>query len=133
MVLQQAQVDALRPAQAKDLYAAFEALPKQKAVPEKRLRCDQPEEDAEEEAESEGKGTKTDGDADDEEEQSPGMDPYDLADPVEILTKIPSTWFALVVRTIISLKDFIFEGYSLLIIIEFYKMEREERTDGFAS
>jgi hypothetical protein len=89
------QVDTLRPAQAKELNVAFEALPKGKAVPEKRLRCEQPEEEEEEAGPS---GSVQSGGGNDEEEESGGMDAFELADPVEILSKIPPDWFEKLVR-----------------------------------
>jgi cytoskeleton-associated protein 5 len=91
-------VDTLRPAQAKDLNTAFEALPKAKAVPEKRLRCEQPQDD-EEEAPT-GGGAGGGGGGEEEDEESGGMDAYELAEPVDILSKLPGDWYDKVVRSI---------------------------------
>ncbi len=91
-------VDTLRPAQAKDLNTAFEALPKAKAVPEKRLRCEQPQDD-EEEAPTGGGAGGGGGGGEEEDEESGGMDAYELAEPVDILSKLPGDWYDKVVRS----------------------------------
>lgn len=97
-------VDTLRPAQIKDLNAAFEQLPKTKAAPEKRLRCEQAQEEEEETSgrASHGAGGGGGG-GDDEEEDAAGMDAYDLAEPVDILSKLPGDWFDKIVRILLVL------------------------------
>jgi cytoskeleton-associated protein 5 len=89
-------IDTLRPAQVKDLNTAFEALPKTKAAPEKRLRCEQPQ-DEEEEAPA-GRASGGGGGGEEEEEDGSGMDAYELAEPVDILAKLPGDWYDKVVR-----------------------------------
>jgi cytoskeleton-associated protein 5 len=90
-------VDTLRPAQAKDLNTAFEALPKDRAVPEKRLRCEQPQDD-EEEAPAGRAGGGGGGGGEEDEEEGGGMDAYELAEPVDVLSKLPGDWYDKVVR-----------------------------------
>jgi hypothetical protein len=95
-------VDTLRPAQAKDLNTAFEALPQAKAVPEKRLRCEQPQDDEEEAPAGRGAGGGGGGGGEDEDEEAGGMDAYELAEPVDILSKLPGDWYDKVVRRCVT-------------------------------
>jgi cytoskeleton-associated protein 5 len=127
-------VDTLRPAQAKDLNTAFESLPKDKAVPEKRLRCEQPQDD-EEEAPS-GRAASGGGGGEEEEEDTSGMDAYDLAEPVDILSKLPGDWYDKVVRLVGHLALPLPLAVSrltlivLVLVIGFDQVEGEKRTDG---
>jgi len=95
-------VDTLRPAQAKDLTTAFEALPQAKAVPEKRLRCEQPQDEEEEAPAGRGAGGGGGGGGEDEDEEAGGMDAYELAEPVDILSKLPGDWYDKVVRRCVT-------------------------------
>lgn len=99
-------VDTLRPVQITALNAAFDALPKTKAVPEKYLRCEQPQDDDDENRPSATTSGSTGG-GDDEDEGSGGMDAYDLAEPVDVLSKIPADWYDKVVCSDFFLFDLI--------------------------
>ncbi|KAI7849124.1 armadillo-type protein [Circinella umbellata] len=86
----------LKPVQQKDLEEAFSKLPNEKATPERLLRSEQAaaaeaaatnEADMDEEVDGEDDG----GEAMDDEP----IDPYDLADPVDITSKLPGNFFEL--------------------------------------
>ncbi|KAI9315486.1 armadillo-type protein [Dichotomocladium elegans] len=72
----------LKPVQLKDLEEAFSKLPQEKAKPERLLRSEQAAASASDEQDAEPM------------DEEP-MDPYDLADPVDILGKIPGNFYEL--------------------------------------
>lgn len=111
----------LKPVQVKDLEAAFSKLPQEKAKPERLLRSEQAAAAEAAAAEAEmGKfyardgtvhmayfysGEAEDGDGGGDGEGEPmdedPVDPYDLADPVNITAKLPGNFFELIVCIII--------------------------------
>ena len=89
------QLSGLQAVQLKELEAQFETI-SGKARPERYLRSQMPTQAASGEGEEgDGAGAGAEG-ADDEEEDSAADDPYDLIDPVDVLSKIPKNFFELV-------------------------------------
>lgn len=80
----------LKPVQIKELNEQFEKLPQEKAIPERLLRSEQVklQEPGGPVADGEAAGDATDSPA----EEAP-VDAYDLADPVNILDKLPKGFY----------------------------------------
>ncbi|ORX54518.1 ARM repeat-containing protein [Hesseltinella vesiculosa] len=88
-----ASLSDLKPVQLKELEEAFAKLPSGRPVPPRLLRSEQ--------AVAEAQDTEMpDADDDAEDDATPmeeePMDPYDLADPVDITTKLPSNFYELI-------------------------------------
>ncbi|KAI9347159.1 hypothetical protein DFJ73DRAFT_836828 [Zopfochytrium polystomum] len=104
----------LKPVQLKELSDLFESLPPERAVPERLVRADQEKVQA---------GVM----APPEEEAGPAapveveLDPYDLADPVNVLDKLPSKFYSDLAATKWSDRKEALEG--LMPLIKFPKLE----------
>ncbi|EEZ99362.1 protein mini spindles [Tribolium castaneum] len=85
------QLNSLKPVQISELEAEFAKIDGQKAVPQRYIRSQQqkqavPAGDAEEIDAGESEDVPDD-------DESPDMDPYELADPVDILSKLPKDFY----------------------------------------
>ncbi|XP_044257889.1 protein mini spindles [Tribolium madens] len=85
------QLNSLKPVQITELEAEFAKIEGQKAVPQRYIRSQQ-----QKQAIPSGDAEEIDpGESDDvhDDDESPEMDPYDLADPVDILSKLPKDFY----------------------------------------
>ncbi|KAI8099122.1 armadillo-type protein [Halteromyces radiatus] len=84
----------LKPVQIKELEEAFAKLPSEKPTPERLLRSEQ-----QKLAETEAMDVETGDTNQDEDEAEPmdeePMDPFDLADPIDITSKLPGNFYEL--------------------------------------
>ncbi|CAO3632931.1 unnamed protein product [Cunninghamella echinulata] len=87
----------LKPVQIKELEEAFSKLPTDRPVPERLLRSEQ-QKAAEMATQELEMGDADDGDDDSNEQIDDGhIDPFDLADPVDIMAKLPGNFYELIV------------------------------------
>ncbi|KAL1915281.1 uncharacterized protein VTP21DRAFT_7557 [Calcarisporiella thermophila] len=77
----------LKPVQLKELQEAFQQLPSEKAIPERLLRSQQQKKVLLSEQEN---GINESGGTEQDEEE---IDPYDMADPVNLLAKLPNEFY----------------------------------------
>merc|ERR1719175_273898 len=85
------QLSALKEVQMKELEAEFSNLSDVgKARPERWLRSQGPPKEVVREARDDVDDAKDD---DDEDSQDSGLDPYEMLDPVEILSKLPKDFY----------------------------------------
>ncbi|KAJ3300457.1 Microtubule-associated protein, microtubule dynamics during spindle orientation [Borealophlyctis nickersoniae] len=83
----------LKPVQIKELNDQFEKMPSERAVPERLLRSEQAKVEAQGGL-AEAGGASGDGAANEEgEEQEAPVDAFDLADPVNVLDKLPPDFY----------------------------------------
>ncbi|KAJ1918536.1 hypothetical protein H4219_002550 [Mycoemilia scoparia] len=81
----------INPVALKELQEKFDSLEKTKPRATRLLRSEKPEDVLDDDGEGEEDGNGEDGDTDpnSDSEDAAGMDPWDLADPVDVLAKLP--------------------------------------------
>ncbi|XP_063930783.1 protein mini spindles isoform X2 [Zophobas morio] len=85
------QLNNLKPVQITELETEFAKVEGQKAHPQRYIKSEQQKQSIPSAVTEEVDGGESDDDQ--EEDESPEMDPYDLADPVDILSQLPKDFY----------------------------------------